>query len=194
LHKAKRLRLVGVAVALGALAVVGIGGSASATSQSAKANPGVTKITAEFDRSDKRIFFDGPATVPAGDQLKIKNNTNPRAIGPHTFSLVRQKDLPEGKKRLKACAKKLKGICGAIVKWHDVNVQTGEVGENPVEVGKNGWDQKGSLKRKGDSVVLDRGRGQSYKAPVTAPVGKTLYYICAVHPDMQGKLTVVAGS
>jgi hypothetical protein len=191
---AKRLRLVGVAAALGACAVVGLGGSASATSQSAKVNPGVTKITAEFDRADKRLFFDGPATVAAGEELKIKNNTNPRAVGPHTFSLVREKDLPKTKNQLKACAKKLKGICGAIVKWHDVNVETGEVGENPVDVGKNGWDEKGSLKRKGDSVVLDRGRGQSFKRPVTAPIGKTLFYICAVHPDMQGKLTVVAGS
>jgi plastocyanin len=183
-----------VAAALGACAVVAIGGPASATSNKATAKPGVTKITAEFDRADKRIFFDGPSTVAAGDELKIVNNTNPRSIGPHTFSLVRKKDLPQTKNQIKACAKKFKGICGAIIKWHDVNVQTGEVGENPVEVGKNGWDQKGSLKRKGDSFVLDRGRGQKFKRPVTAPVGKTLYYICAVHPEMQGKITVVAGS
>jgi hypothetical protein len=191
---AKKLRLAGVAAALGAFAVVGLGGSASATSHSAKANPGVTKITAEFDRKNKDLFFDGPATVNAGDELKIVNNTNPRAVGPHTFSLVRKADLPTSKNQIKACGKKLKGICGAIVRWHDVNVDTGEVGENPVDVGKNGWDQKGSLKRKGDSFVLDRGRGQKFKRPVTAPVGKTLYYICAVHPFMQGKIEVVAGS
>jgi hypothetical protein len=190
---AKRLRLVGVATALGAFAVVGLGGSASATSSSAKATD-TAKITAEFDRKNKDLFFEGPATVAAGADLKIINNTNPRAVGPHTFSLVRKKDLPTSKNQIKACGKKLKGICGAIVRWHDVNLDTGEVGENPVEVGKNGWDQKGSEKRKGDSVVLDRGRGQKFKAPVTAPVGKTLYYICAVHPFMQGKIEVVAGS
>jgi hypothetical protein len=194
LKKAKRLRLVGVAAALGAFAVVGFGGSASATSSSAEAKAGATKITAEFDRKNKDLFFDGPATVAAGDELKIINNTNPRAVGPHTFSLVRKKDLPTTKTQLKACGKKLKGICGAIVRWHDVNVDTGEVGENPVDVGKNGWDEKGSLKRKGDSIVLDRGRGQSFKRPVSAPVGKTLYYICAVHPFMQGQIEVVAGS
>jgi hypothetical protein len=193
-HKAKRLRLAGAAVALGACAVVGIGGSASATSPATKVNPGVTKITMEFDRKNKDLFFDGPATVPAGDQLKIVNNTNPRAVGPHTFSLVREKDLPTSKNQIKACGKKLKGICGAIVRWHDVNIDTGEVGENPVDVGKNGWDEKGSLKRKGDSFVFDRGRGQKFKRPVTAPVGKTLYYICAVHPVMQGQIDVVAGS
>jgi hypothetical protein len=194
LKKAKKLRLAGVAAALGALAVVGVGGSASATSSSTQAKADVAKITAEFDRKNKDLFFEGPATVAAGQDLKIINNTNPRAVGPHTFSLVREKDLPTSKNQLKACGKKLKGICGAIVRWHEVNVDTGEIGENPVEVGKNGWDEKGSLKRKGDSVVLDRGRGQSFKAPVTAPVGKTLYYICAVHPFMQGQIDVVAGS
>jgi hypothetical protein len=194
LRKAKTLRLVGVAVALGACTVVGLGGSASATSTPGKTHAGVTKITAEFDRKSKDLFFDAPATVAAGDKLVIKNNTNPRAVGPHTFSLVRQQDLPTSKNQIKACGKKLKGICGAIVKWHDVNIDTGEVGENPVDVGKNGWDQKGSLKRKGDSVVLDRGRGQRFGRPVTAPVGKTLYYICAVHPFMQGPIEVVAGS
>jgi hypothetical protein len=194
LHKAKRLRLAGVAVALGACAVVGIGGPASATSTSTKAKPGVTKIKAEFDRKNKDLFFDAPATVAAGNELLIQSNTNPRAVGPHTFSLVRKADLPTSKNQIKACGKKLKGICGAIVRWHDVNVDTGEVGENPVDVGKNGWDQKGSLKRKGDSVVLDRARGQKFGRPVTAPVGKTLYYICAVHPFMQGQIEVVAGS
>jgi hypothetical protein len=192
--KAKWLRLGGVAAALGACAVVGLGGSASATPSSAVAKAGATKITAEFDRKNRDLFWDGPATVAAGDQLKIINNTNPRAIGPHTFSLVRKKDLPRTKNQIKACGKKLKGICGAIVRWHDVNLDTGQIGENPVEVGKHGWDQKGSEKRKGDSFALARGRGQSFKAPVTAPVGKTLYYICAVHPFMQGKIEVVAGS
>ncbi len=178
--------------ALGALAVVGSGGG-SATATTASAKPGVTKIKAEFIHRDKEILFDAPATVPAGNQLQIKNNTNPVAIGPHTFSLVREQDVPKGKKQLKACAKKFKAICGAIIKWHEVDLQTGQIGENPVEVGKQGWDRKGSLKRKGDSVVLER-KGEKFQREVTAPVGKELYFVCAVHPEMQGKIEVVEGS
>jgi plastocyanin len=193
LQKGRWLHLIGVAAALGAFAVIGIGGSASATSKTAGAKPGVTKVKIEFDRKNKDLSFQAPATVAAGDQLQIKNNTNPRAIGPHTFSVVHQRDLPKGKAQIKACAKKLKGICGAIVKWHQVDIQTGQIGENPVEVGKNGWDTAGSLKHKGDSVVLTR-KGEKFQRPVTAPVGKTLYFVCAVHPSMQGKITVVAGS
>jgi plastocyanin len=191
LNKARTLRLFGALGALGALTVVGAGESAAAASPSAK--PGVTKVKIEFDRANKDLFFDAPASVAAGDQLQIKNNTNPRQIGPHTFSLVREKDLPVGKNHIKGCEKKLKGICGAIAGWHDVNLQTGEIGENPVEVGKAGWDTKGSLKRKGDSVVLER-KGEKFQRPVTAPVGKTLYFVCAVHPFMQGKIDVVEGS
>ena len=93
-------------------------------------------------------------------------------------------------KQIKACEKKLKGICGAIVKWHDVDLQTGEIGENPVEVGKQGWDRQGSLKRKGDSWVAER-KGQTFTRKVTATPGKTLHFFCAVHPEMQGEIEVV---
>jgi hypothetical protein len=186
------VRVVGVVGALGALTVVGIGGG-SATAAKTKAKPGVTKVKIEFDRKDKRLYFDAPESVAAGDELQIKNNTNPRAVGPHTFSLVREEDLPEGHDQIKACEKKFAGICGAIAKWHDVDVQTGQVGENPVEVGKQGWDRKGSLKRKGDSWFTAT-KGEKFQREVTADPGKELYFICAVHPFMQGEIDVVEGS
>jgi hypothetical protein len=192
LRKARIVRVLGAIGILGALAVVGTGGG-SATAKSTAAKPGVTKVKIEFVHRDKDLFFDAPATVAAGDLLQIKNNTNPRAVGPHTFSLVREQDLPEGRDEIKACEKKLKGICGAIVRWHDVDLQTGQIGENPVEVGKQGWDRKGSLKRKGDSVVLER-KGEKFQREVTAEPGKDLYFICAVHPFMQGEIEVVEGS
>jgi hypothetical protein len=192
-QRLRRLRWLAVAMPVGVLAAVGIGGSASATPQSAHAKAGTATITAEFVRKDRDLFWEGPDTVVAGETLKIKNNTNPRTIGPHTFSLVRKQDLPTTKNQVKACGKKLKGICGAIVNWHQVDLDTGQVGVNPVEVGKGGWDQEGSEKRKGDSVVLERGRGEKFSQKVTAKAGETLYFICAVHPFMQGKIEVVEG-
>ncbi len=151
---------------------------------------GATVITME--RDGKTLFFDYPETVAAGDDLKIKNKTNPRQVGPHTFSLVRENDIPTKPKKIKACTKKLKGICGAIVLWHDVDLETGEVGENPVEVGKQGWDRQGSLKRKGDSWVSEQ-KGQAFAREVTAQPGKVLHFICAVHAEMQGEITVTEG-
>ncbi len=167
--------------------IIGVGGAASASTAS---KAGATVITME--RNGKDLFFDGPATVAQGDALKIKNKTNPAAIGPHTFSLVRDKVLPVTRDQIKKCEKEFKGICGEIIRWHEVDVGTGEIGENPVLVGKDGWDRKGDRKRKGDSWVAER-KGQSFKREVTAPEGKTLTFICAVHPIMQGEITVTEG-
>ncbi len=178
------LRLSGASVVVASLAVVGIGGAATASTAS---KGGATVI--KMERDGKDLFFTGPATVERGTQLKIKNKTNPRQVGPHSFSLVRDAVLPTTKNQQKACGKKLKKICGAIIKWHDVDIQAGTIGENPVEVGKNGWDRKGDLKRKGDSWISQR-KGESFKRKVTAPVGKTLTFMCVVHPFMQGEITV----
>ncbi len=183
--KKTSLGVAGGLVAVAALVVAGAGGAASAsTSSKAKAT------TISMERKGKDLFFSSPETVAAGSVLKIKNNTNPRQIGPHTFSLVREADLPTTKKQIKACERKFKGICGAVIEWHQVNLDTGEVGENPVEVGKQGWDRKGTLNRKGDSWVSER-KGQSFKREVTAPAGKSLTFFCAVHAGMQGEIEVV---
>jgi hypothetical protein len=178
------LRAAGAMGALAAVTAIAVGGSATASSNS---KAGATVITMEQD--GKELFFDGPATVEPGATLKIKNKTSPKKVGPHTFSLVREKDLPTSKEQIKNCSRKLKRICGAIVQWHKVDLQTGEIGENPVEVGKEGWDRKGSLKRKGDSWAVEE-KGKSFKREVTAPEGKTLTFICAVHAEMQGEITV----
>lgn len=184
MSKAGKLRASGALVVLTAASVAAVGAPATA-STSEKA--GATVITMEQD--GKELFFEGPATVEQGATLKIKNNTDPKKIGPHTFSLVRERDLPVNDEQIKKCARKFVKICGAVVKWHEVDLQSGEVGENPVDVGKEGWDTKGSLKRKGDSWVSE-GEGQSFKRKVTAPEGKTLQYFCAVHPEMQGEIKV----
>ena len=187
LYTGRTLRLVASLGALAALTVAGASATAGASpAPSAKA----TVISMERDGRD--LSFDGPKTVEAGTKLKLKNNSNPRQIGPHTFSLAHKKDFPKGRAAIKGCAKELKGICGAIVKWHDVDVETGAIGENPVDVGKDGWNIEGSLKRKGDSWVSEK-KGQTFAREVTARPGKTLHFICAVHPEMQGKIKVVEG-
>ena len=185
MKKTNTLRVLIALAALGVLTMVLTGGGAAAASTAGK-KPTVIKM----DRKGKHLFFTAPATVEAGTNLKIKNRTNPKQVGPHTFSLVKPNDLPTTRNQIKACGKKLKGLCGAVVKWHDVNVQTGEIGENPVEVGKQGWDRQGSLKRKGDSWVAER-KGEAFTRKVTAKAGKTLHFFCAVHPEMQGEIEVV---
>ena len=187
--KARKLRLVGPVAVLGALAVATAGGSAGA-STAPKAE--TATITAEVD--GRTLFFEAPETVEPGAKLKVVNNTDPDKIGPHTFSLVNRQLPPDidDKDALKACGQKLKGICGAIIKWHQVDLDTGEVDRNPAEAGKNGWDVQGNLKHRGDSFVTEK-EGQSLSQKVTAEEGKTLHFFCAVHPEMQAKVRVEAG-
>jgi len=183
--KARTPRLLAAAAAVSALAAIGVGGSATASSNANKAHATVIKMS----QDGKDLFFEGPETVAAGSVLKIKNTTDPAEVGPHTFTLAKEKVLPTDPKDIKACEKKLKGICGAVVKWHHVDLQTGEIGVNPVEAGGKGWDKEGSLKVKGDSWASDKDR-QTFKQKVTAEPGTVLHYFCAVHPFMQGKITV----
>ncbi len=190
MNKARTLRLTGALVALGALSVTGstvASAGSVATPAAAKARAATIKMEAE----GKELFFSGPKTVAPGQTLKIKNLTDPKKIGPHTFSLVRKGDLPKTKKQIKDCEKNLAAICGAIAfDWHAIDPQTFEPTENPVEVGKEGWDRQGSLERKGDSWYT-AAEGQSFKRKVTAPEGKKLHFICAVHAGMLGMLWVV---
>lgn len=179
------LRISGSLAAIAAVTVVAAGGPASAKSPADKA--GATVITME--QEGRELFFDGPATVERGATLKIKNNTNPRKIGPHTFSLVREEDIPKTNTEIKNCGKKFAKICGEIIEWHQVDLQSGVVGRNPAEAGGKGWDRKGSLKRRGDSWVAEK-RKQTFNQEVTASAGNTLTYFCAVHPEMRGKIKV----
>jgi plastocyanin len=178
-------RLLGALAALGALTIVGAGVGAASASTPQKVHATVIKMK----QDGKNLFFEGPETVAAGATLKIKNVTDPQKIGPHTFSLVRENTIPTDAADIKDCEKKFALICGAVIKWHDVDVQTGEIGINPVEVGHDGWDTEGSLKRKGDSWVAEK-EGQTFKQKVSAPAGTTLSYFCAVHPFMVGQITV----
>ena len=177
--------LVAAAATISGSAIFAVGG-ASATTQ---AKAGATVITME--RDGRELFFDGPATVAAGDVLKVKNKTNPQQVGPHTFSLVRADTRPDldDNDALKACGHKLKGICGAIARWHKVDFEAEEVGRIKVDAGKKGWSLEGDLKRTGDSWFAF-GRGTSNKRKVSADPGETLTFVCAIHPEMQGEIAV----
>ena len=178
-------RLLAAVAGLVGLTVIGVGASATAADDSPKAKT----VVIDMLQDGKQLYFEGPKSVAAGDVLKIKNSTDPRKAGPHTFSLVARKDIPTEPAEIKKCGKKLAAICGAIVEWHDVNLQTGEFGINPVEAGEEGWDTEGTLKRTGDSWASVK-KNETFKQNVTAEAGTTLNYFCAVHPDMSGKIKV----
>jgi hypothetical protein len=122
----------------------------------------------------------------------VVNDTDPKKVGPHTFSLVTLPTLPKTPKATKGCFAP-KHICLSIAKWHGFNPKTGKISINPVEAGPEGWSTMGNNSKKGDSWYTEK-KGESFSQQVTAEPG-TLYFICAIHPGMQGRTTVLpAGS
>jgi plastocyanin len=82
---------------------------------------------------------------------------------PHTLTIVPRRQRPSNAREVFTC-----GVCR---KYKPKN-----------NVGRAG------VNRIGDSRFV--APGQTVKFRVTAPAGKKLYYLCAIHPWMQGSITV----
>jgi hypothetical protein len=136
------------------------------------------------------LRFEAPKTIVAGQELEVLNETNPKQVGPHTFSLVTKGSIPKTPKARQVCFTP-KHICMAIAQWHGVK-GNGPVKVNPVEVGLEGWDTLGSLTKKGDSWFTGSKPNTSIVQKVSAAAGSTIYFLCAVHPWMHGSIEVVA--
>lgn len=173
----------GLAMALGA----GSPASADEGSQAAAAAAGAKTISMRVDRKGPR--FTGATSVKSGQPLRIRNLSDPRAGGPHTFSLIAANVRPRSAKAMRKCFTPGQ-ICMTIAMAHQLNPETEDVGLPDVEVGAPGWDKRFSRKVKtGDSWFTET-KDEETTRVVSARAGTVLRYICAVHPEMQGKLKV----
>ncbi len=153
---------------------------------------GATSANTVFMKISKgKLVFSGPKTIVAGEELTVRNKTNPKQVGPHTFSLVTKGSLPKTPNARKNCFTP-KHICMAIAKWHGVK-GNGPVKINPVEAGLEGWDMLGSVSETGDSWFTGNKAGTSLTQKVSATAGTRLYFLCAIHPEMQGSVEVLPG-
>jgi hypothetical protein len=159
-----------------------------ATAETPTALGAVTTI--EIKLEGKKMGFFGPGTVHEGEELRIVNDTKPSQVGPHTFSLVEKGLLPKTAKQRQSCFTP-GHICLAIAEWHHFNPKTEKIGKVDVEAGPLGWSTMGSLKKEGDSWFSGEKPGGETDRKVTAKAGTTLYFMCAVHPWMQGSIKVL---
>jgi plastocyanin len=122
-------------------------------------------IQATFRFSPERFF------PHSGDSVRWSDQDT--AEEPHTVTIVRRGQVPSSADEVFNC-----GPCNRALDAHFAS--------NPpalrVNVGNPGLD------RPGDSLLLLP--GQSISAAVSAPSGTTLYYVCAIHAWMQGRLVV----
>jgi plastocyanin len=192
LSRRARLRALALAVPAAALTVVLGSSSLAGAAETPIAPTGKTDVI-KIALTKGKLSFDGPESVTVGDQLQVINKTNPKQVGPHTFSLVTKGSLPKTRKAQKSCFSPKK-ICLAIAKWHGFNPKTEKITTPLVKTGPAGWSTMGDATgKKGDSWFTgEKKSGTSVTQQVTAEAGTTLYFICAVHPEMQGQVKVEA--
>ena len=172
-------RRAGVALLLAAVAALGLGAAAIGTATAAQEPPRKVRVNivggAVFEpgRYVKNNLRFSPRnfTIRSGGRVVVRERA--RLKEPHTFSLVRRRQLPDSER----CR-----VCDRIGESHEVSEETGDVGRPVVNVGKAGFN------RPGDSIIVNP--GQTVRFDVTAAKGRNLYYLCAVHPWMQGRIRV----
>src|SRR3954452_20602892 len=138
------MRALVLAVSAAALALALVGTAAAATPT------GVTDVVS-IELTKGKLKFVGPESVTVGDQLEVLNKTNPKQVGPHTFSLVTKGSIPKTRKAQNTCFTPKK-ICFAIAKWHGFNPKSEKITINPAKAGPAGWSTMGTpTGKKGDS-------------------------------------------
>lgn len=173
------------ALAVGAAAslvlALALAGGASAETTSAN--------TVFISAKGGKLHFEYPKSITFGEELTILNTTNPKKVGPHTFSLVTKGLIPKTAHQQQICFTP-HHICKAIAGWHGAK-GNGPPKKNPAKAGSEGWDTLGSLTEKGDSWFTGEKPRATFTQKVTATPGTTIYFMCAIHPWMHGQIEVL---
>jgi plastocyanin len=168
-------------------ALLALAGSALAAGGKAK-GPAKAKIVIKGGPSfktngfikDSVHFVAGTVPVKSGATVTLTNASD----DPHTLSIVKQSQVPHSLAQIENCA-----VCGELAKAHGVNPE-GPPSSGPppiplVNLGAVGFDTPG------DSIFIGpKGPGGQVTFKVTAAPGTTLFFICAIHPWMQGRFLV----
>lgn len=190
-----KVAILSALAAVAALAAFGPGLATGAYPGENTAGPTTSSIPTVYIELDKHnLHFVAPKTIVAGEQLQVVNKTNPKQVGPHTFSLVTKSSIPKTKKARQLCFTP-HHICKAIASWH--GFKKGKITINPAEAGAEGWDTLGSVSKKGDSWFTGEKPGTSVVQQLTADTSAgptTIYFMCAVHAWMHGSIEVLPAS
>jgi plastocyanin len=132
---------------------------------------------------DTLRFSPGTISVKSGATLTFEYGDKEQE--PHTLTIVPKGSLPKTPDQVMNC-----GICEKLASGHLKNPKAQPDQSNPIvhwtlNKGKPGLDVAG------DSFAIQPDpTHKSISVKVSAPAGSTLYFVCAVHPWMQGKIVV----
>jgi hypothetical protein len=185
----KHRKLVAGAAGL-SLMVAGAGAAVAANGAANVPTTTVVKQKASQKMVPNRYIQDGMRfnkdtyVVASGGTLKLRL-TQPQE-GPHTLSVVRKKDLPKtADEAFNHCKP-----CNQLGQAHgfDPNGQ-GPPKYQYLEDGK-GQNEPPNLDKPGDSGITGPNKGDTITFHVTAAAGKTLHFMCLIHPWMQARVLV----
>ena len=168
-----------------------LGASGVAVAASARAPKKATiKVSQKLVMKQNRYIQDGlrwnkdAYHVRSGGTLHIVNTV--ASEGPHTFTVVRKKDLPKTAAQAFNCK-----ICNTLGAAHGADPQSNAPPKFPFLENGVGQATPPSVDRPGDSGVTGPGKkGESIDLKVTAKKGTTLKFMCLIHPWMQAKVIV----
>lgn len=173
-----RKLLVGPAVALAAvgLAVASASGATSAPKVDHIGIKSGGKVKPGFFIQDSLRFTPYVSSVKSGGTVAIKGDKFAYTEGPHTFAIVKKSQLPKTAIQVNNCA-----VCGKIAQQLGADPNSQAPPAKTFDDGGDGFNKPGD-------VVFFQANPAALK--ITAKKGSTLYYLCAIHPWMQGSINV----
>ena len=152
------------------------------------------KVSQSFKLKPNRYIQDGLRwnrdvyKVRSGGTLHVV--ANKLGDGPHTFTVVRKKDLPTTAKQINGCFGK-GGICLKLAIAHGADPSSEAPPKFQFLENGVGQNTPPDVDRPGDSGVTGEGKkGEFIDLKVTAAKGKKLYFMCLIHPWMEARVDV----
>jgi plastocyanin len=170
---------------IGLCLAIGVSGVSMAASSAPKKNTITEKGGATIKPNryiqDELRFAKDVYNIKSGGAITFINTVADE--GPHTVTIVKKKDLP---RKSPACP-----ICEKLGQAHGADPNSDAPPKFQFLENGVGTDQIPSVDRPGDSVLSGAGqKGEKVTFNVTAKKGTTLYFMCIIHPWMQGKIQV----
>lgn len=177
-----------VAAIVGLCLAVGVSGVAYAATKAPSKTTvtAVTSIKVKINRwiQDGLRWNKDVYQIRSGGTLTVVNNAADE--GPHTLTIVKEKDLPKTPAQVFQCK-----ICKTLGEAHGADPNSEAPPKFQYLENGVGQDTAPNLDRPGDSGVTGPGKkGEHISFKVTAKKGKELYFLCLIHPWMQGKILV----
>lgn len=179
-----RRLVAGVTALCLALGVSGVAVAASAPSKNTITEKSGINMKPNRYLQDELRFAKDVYNIKSGGSITFINTA--AGEGPHTVSIVKKKDLPRTGAQIENCA-----ICNKLGQAHGADPNSDAPPKFQFLENGVGTDQVPNVDRPGDSILSGQGqKGEKVTFKVTAKRGTTLYFMCLIHPWMQGKIQV----